>query len=323
MRFERLPVDEALGAIAGHTVAHARGAVKKGASFDAAAIEALRQSGVTHVHAVRLDEGDMGENEAARKLAEAACGEHARVEALATGRANLKAAADGVALVDRASADAFNRIDEGVTLATVAPFARVAKGQRIATVKIIPFAVPGAAVRKALAVCEAAGAPVAVAPFQPRRAGLLLTRVRETKPKLLEKSENVIGERVAALGSELAAVRTVAHEASEIAQGIAGLREAGCDVLLVLGAAAIADRNDVVPEGLVKAGGGITHLGMPVEPGNLLMLGSLGDIPVIGAPSCARSPKENGFDWVLQRLLAGLEVAPGDIMGMGAGGLLL
>ena len=41
------------------------------------------------------------------------------------------------------------------------------------------------------------------------------------------------------------------------------------------------------------------HLGMPVDPGNLLLLGELDGKPVIGAPGCARSPKENGFDWVL------------------------
>lgn len=321
MRFERLPVDEALGAIAGHTVGHGRGTVKKGATFDETAIDALKAAGVSHVYAVRLDTGDVAENEAARQLAEAAGGEHTDLQALATGRANLKAAADGVALIDTGAVDAFNRIHEGITLATVPAFARVAAGQRIATVKIIPFAVSGDAMREALVICEG-NSIVAVAPFRPRKVGLLLTRVSGTKQSVLKKSERVIGERIASLGSTLAAVRTVDHETEEIAGGIEELRAAGCGVLLVLGAAAIADRNDVVPAGLMQAGGGITHLGMPVEPGNLLMLGTLGGIPVIGAPSCARSPKENGFDWVLQRLLAGLDVTPGDIMGTGVGGLL-
>ena len=44
---------------------------------------------------------------------------------------------------------------------------------------------------------------------------------------------------------------------------------------------------------------------------------------MIGAPGCARSPKENGFDWVLMRLLAGLPVSRADITGMGVGGLLM
>ena len=62
---------------------------------------------------------------------------------------------------------------------------------------------------------------------------------------------------------------------------------------------------------------------MPVDPGNLLLLGELGGRPVLGAPGCARSPKENGFDWVLHRLLAGIPVTAADIRRMGTGGLLM
>jgi molybdenum cofactor cytidylyltransferase len=61
---------------------------------------------------------------------------------------------------------------------------------------------------------------------------------------------------------------------------------------------------------------------MPVDPGNLLLMGRLDGVPVLGLPGCARSPKINGFDWVLQRLLAGLPVGPKEIMRMGVGGLL-
>ena len=92
--------------------------------------------------------------------------------------------------------------------------------------------------------------------------------------------------------------------------------------MLVFGASAIVDRGDVIPSAVVKAGGEVLHLGMPVDPGNLMMLGALGDVPVIGVPSCARSPKLNGFDWVLARLMADVPVRPADIMDMGAGGLL-
>jgi len=60
-----------------------------------------------------------------------------------------------------------------------------------------------------------------------------------------------------------------------------------------------------------------------VDPGNLLLVGEVSGRPVLGAPGCARSPKENGFDWVLMRLLAGLPVRRADIAGMGVGGLLM
>src|SRR5260370_15008472 len=61
---------------------------------------------------------------------------------------------------------------------------------------------------------------------------------------------------------------------------------------------------------------------MPVDPGNLLLLGHVGERVVLGLPGCARSPKVNGFDWVLERLVAGLPVGSAEIMRMGSGGLL-
>ena len=95
------------------------------------------------------------------------------------------------------------------------------------------------------------------------------------------------------------------------------------DPVLVFGASAIADREDVIPAAIVAAGGTIEHFGMPVDPGNLLLLGRLGGRTIIGVPSCASSPKLNGLDWVLERCLAGLETTHADIAAMAAGGLLM
>jgi molybdenum cofactor cytidylyltransferase len=79
----------------------------------------------------------------------------------------------------------------------------------------------------------------------------------------------------------------------------------------------------VIPAAIEASGGRITRFGMPVDPGNLLVLGERDGKPIIGLPGCARSPKINGFDWVLQRLCADLPVTRRDIMLMGAGGLLM
>ena len=123
-------------------------------------------------------------------------------------------------------------------------------------------------------------------------------------------------------GSTLDQVERCAHDAQAVAGAIAALSARGLSPILVFGASAIVDRGDVIPQGLMAAGGEVIHLGMPVDPGNLMMLGRLGKGAVIGVPSCARSPKINGFDWVLQRVLANVPVTARDVMRMGAGGLL-
>ncbi len=94
------------------------------------------------------------------------------------------------------------------------------------------------------------------------------------------------------------------------------------EMIIVFGASAVTDPQDVIPAAIGKAGGRVERVGMPVDPGNLLVLGSVGAVPVIGAPGCARSPKENGFDWVLARILAGDTPTSPEIAAMGVGGLL-
>ena len=100
------------------------------------------------------------------------------------------------------------------------------------------------------------------------------------------------------------------------------MKAEGCDLFLIAGASAIVDRHDVVPAGIEQAGGKVIHFGMPVDPGNLLLTAELDGKPVLGLPGCAKSPKYNGFDMVLERLAAGLPVGRAEIVRMGAGGLL-
>jgi molybdenum cofactor cytidylyltransferase len=115
----------------------------------------------------------------------------------------------------------------------------------------------------------------------------------------------------------------VPHDVSHLADALKKLRREGAELLIAFGASAITDKADVIPAAIEAAGGEVKHFGMPVDPGNLLLVGELDGRPVLGAPGCARSPAENGFDWVLNRLLAGLAVKEEDLTGMGVGGLLM
>jgi molybdenum cofactor cytidylyltransferase len=321
MRFGKMPLAEAEGAVLAHSVSFSGGIFKKGRTLSPADIAKLREAEVSAVFAARLEPGDIPEDEAASLIARAIAGENAIVEAPFTGRANLHAAAHGVAVIDAERIRALNRIHESVTLAVVNPFDVVEPRQLVATVKIIPFAVPGEIVEQALAV--AGSEPIVrVAAFKARRVGLVISRLPQTKASLIGKSEESVRERLLALGSQLEETFVTEHTIEEVSAAIGRLHEKGCNPILVFGASAIVDRGDVVPASVTAAGGEVVHLGMPVDPGNLLMFGRLHGTPVIGVPSCARSPKLNGFDWVLERVLAGIHVSGQDIMDMGAGGLL-
>jgi molybdenum cofactor cytidylyltransferase len=323
MKFGLTPVGEAVGTILGHSVHIAGAVLKKGRTLSAADVAKIGAAGIAQIYAARLGPADIGEDEAARRIARAMAGRDVRAAEAATGRVNLYAEAAGILAIDRARLIALNALDEGLTVATLAPDVRVADGTMVATVKIIPFALPEAIVTRAVALLGDGGRLVAVDRFAAHRAALVLTRVPGTKPGVLNKRRRVIEDRVVSAGSSLADVIEVTHQTAAIAEAIRALASKGYDPILVFGASAIVDRGDVIPAAVVEAGGEVLHLGMPVDPGNLLMLGRLGGTDVIGVPSCAASPKLNGFDWVLERRLAGRPVGRADIVAMAPGGLLM
>jgi molybdenum cofactor cytidylyltransferase len=322
MRFGEIPVAEAVGAILAHSLRFGQTALKKGRVLSAEDVAALAAAGVDHIVGARLDPGDLREDEAADRVAAALAGANVTAATAFTGRANLFAEAKGLLVFDRDRLDRLNLVDEAVTLGTLPPFAVVEPRQMVATVKIIPLAVSESAVGRAADFAAQGGELLRVAAFAPRRVALIQTRLPGLKESILDKTRAITEQRLAALGSALEAEERCEHQSADLAPRVAAAVASGAELVLVHGASVIVDRRDVIPDAIERAGGRIEHFGMPVDPGNMLLLGRLGDAVVLGLPGCARSPAVNGFDWVLQRLCAGLAVGKEDIMKMGAGGLL-
>lgn len=322
MQFGTVSTADAQGAILAHGVRAGETRFKKGRALTAVDLAQLIAAGVGALTVARLEMGDVGEDQAATRVAAGCGGVAIRTGAAFTGRVNLYATVDGLAVIASGTANAINAIHESVTLATVAPFSRIAKGQMLATIKIIPFSAPATAIQAAEQILRAQGPVVEVRAFRPMTAALVSTYLPDTKPTLLDKNRSALMERLRTLGSTIGLERRVPHETGALAAAIAEVADAGADPILIFGASAITDRRDVVPAAIERAGGSVDHFGMPVDPGNLLLLGRLGTAVVVGLPSCARSPKQNGFDFVLWRLVAGLPLAAAEITAMGIGGLL-
>jgi molybdenum cofactor cytidylyltransferase len=323
MIFGDLPVEDCAGTILVHTQRFNGEAFKKGRRLGAEDVVRLQAAGFKQLTVVRLEADDVPEDRAAAELAAILVAENLRLDPSFTGRANLYAKADGVFVPDVTQVDRINRVSEDITLATLPPYAPVIAGQMVATVKIIPFAVKRADLERCITAARDARA-LSLSPYRPRRVALIQTQLPGMKASLFDKATAVMNERLAAFGSPPVTDSRVAHDSAALTAAIEVAKDA--DLVLVMGASAIADRHDVIPAAIEAAGGKITRFGMPVDPGNLLVLGELSDRPggkpVIGLPGCARSPKINGFDWVLQRVLADIPVGNTDIAAMGVGGLL-
>lgn len=294
--------------------------LKKGHVLDAKDLMLLEQAGVREVIAARLNPGDVGEDRAAESLAEAIGGAHLRAAKAATGRVNLYATKAGLFRADKLLVDHLNGIDPAMTLSCLADCTPVRADDMVATIKIIPLALAGVSLKAAQESATRSN-PVRILPFRSLRAGLVATELPRLKAAVMDKTSKLLGERLSRYGSQLAEESRVAHSSEAVADAIARMAKT-LDMVIVFGASAVADPEDVIPAAIRMAGGQVERVGMPVDPGNLLVLGSIGAVPVIGAPGCARSPRENGFDWILARVLAGEPPSSLDISRMGVGGLL-
>jgi molybdenum cofactor cytidylyltransferase len=322
MKFGPIPLEEAKGTILAHSQKAGEKMLRKGTVLDDAALALLRGAGRAEVIAARLEPGDVPEDIAADRLAQKLVSPLLAHSRAATGRVNLIAEAPGLLRVDATKIDRLNMMDEALTIGTLPDYAVVAPRDLVATIKIIPFAVPGTILAIAEAIARQVPAALTLHPFRHLKVGLVVTELSGLKEATTEKTISVTEERITQLtGTLLPAIRCP-HDESSVAVALESLMSQGADLLLVVGASAVVDRRDVGPAGIVRAGGEILHFGMPVDPGNLICLGRIGKLPALVLPGCARSPKLNGIDFVLTRLFAGLPVTGAEIMRMGVGGLL-
>ncbi|WP_420409644.1 NTP transferase domain-containing protein [Hoeflea sp.] len=320
MRFGSVGVDEAEGALLAHALSVGTLRLKKGHLLGKSDLMLLEQAGVKTVIAARLDPGDASEDEAAEALAGAFRGANITAANATTGRVNLHAARAGLFRADRLMVDHLNSIDPGITFACLGDRSQVASGDMVATIKIIPLAVSATSLKQARSAI-ATPALARVLAFRPSRACLVATRLPTLKSSVMDKTRDLLRERLGAAGSKLLEEVRVDHETEALASEIRRLARK-CDLVVVFGASAVTDPDDVIPAAIRSAGGKVERVGMPVDPGNLLVFGSCQGVPVVGAPGCARSPKENGFDWIVARILAGETPDSKDIARMGVGGLL-
>jgi molybdenum cofactor cytidylyltransferase len=323
MKFGPVPIEEAVGRILAHNIADAQGnrIFRKGRRLTPEDVARLRAEGYQEVVVAEPEPGDVGEEEAARRIARACEGPRLRPMPAAGGRVNFLADGAGVFLVEPDRLAQLNRLP-GVTLATLTRGSVVRARQIVASLKIIPFALPEAIVAQAEALLQDNSPLMGVYPFQPRRVALILSGHPAVWPRLIADFEAPLRERVDACGGIWLGTQTVRHEEAELARAMEAALRQGADFLILAGETAIMDEEDIAPRAIRRIGGTVEAFGAPVDPGNLLLIAYRGEVPILGAPGCARSRHRNVVDWVIPRLMAGLRLTREEIATMGHGGLL-
>lgn len=322
MFFGSLALNKAENAILAHTLKVGKKTFKKGRKLSSEDLSLLSRENIETLICAKLESGDIFEDDAADRITSRIIGKNLRKGAASTGRTNIYADKKGLVSYDAKAVNRFNSINEAVTLGLVPSFQHVERGQMIGTLKIIPFAISGLVMTEIERFANVHPSLFNLTPYVKKTATLIQTRLTTTKASVIDSTAKVTTERLEMMDAVLTNERRCKHSENELSSELCTAITAKPDIILIAGASAIVDRRDIIPSAIQSVGGEIIHFGMPVDPGNLILIASLKGTPVVGIPGCARSPKLNGFDWVLWRLMAGLEVRGEDIMNMGGGGLL-
>lgn len=322
MKVAKVPLNEAAGHILLHNQAgpDGRKALKKGQRLNLDDIALLRELGREQLFVAILAEDDLDENEAARRLGQVIAAPGLEPTSATTGRVNLIATTAGLFTVNVEALLAFNDIS-GITLATLPTYTVVQPKTMVGTIKIIPYGLP----RADLAAAETLAARtrlVEVKPFVVQQAVLITTGSAEAREKVVEGFTPALRDRLAGYYTALIEGPYVPEDEAEISEALQWALAGGAKMILIAGETSIMDADDITPRAIKAVGGEIVHYGMPVEPGNLMLLAYCGDVPIVGAPGCAKSKSYNVVDMVLPRLATGERLTRRDLIALGHGGLL-
>ncbi|MBI2987915.1 MAG: molybdopterin-binding protein [Deltaproteobacteria bacterium] len=319
-----IPVEEAVGMPLAHDITeivpgkHKGPAFRRGHIVRPEDVSKLLDLGKAHLYIMGLEEGELHEEEAARRLAQAAAGPNIRLTDPVEGRVNLIAEVPGLLKIDGDLLYRFNALGD-LILATLPTDRYVRKGDVLGGTRTIPVVVKEDLVKKAEALCKEKPI-VSVVPLPSRRIHLIVTGSEVFTGRIKDGFEPVVRRKLGEMGSDLEAVKLAPDEPAKIAAHIKDSYQAGAEIILVSGGMSV-DPDDLSPEGIRQSGATVECHGFPVLPGSMFLMAYLKETPILGLSGCVIHDPVTAFDILLPRLLAGERISRSDIVSMGHGGL--
>jgi len=319
-----IPVEKAVGLPLAHDITeivpgkHKGPAFRRGHIIRPEDVSKLLDVGKANIYVMNLEQDELHEEDAARRLAAAAAGANLRLTDPSEGRINLVATISGLLKVDVDLLCSFNSLGD-LMLATLPGDRYVKSGTVVAGTRTIPVVVKEELVQRAEALCQ--GHPiVTIAPMPSRNIHLIVTGSEVFSGRIKDGFGPVVTRKVDEMGSKVESVKLAPDDPEVIAGHIKEAKLAGADMILVSGGMSV-DPDDKSPEAIRRSGAKIESHGFPVLPGSMFVMAYLEDIPVLGLSGCVLHDSFTAFDMLLPRLLAGEKISRADIMAMGHGGL--
>lgn len=325
MRSRYLATEQAVGKVLCHDMTQiVKGAYKgprfkKGHIIQDEDIPVLLSMGKHHIHLMDLDPGELHEEDAGLRLAEAVAGPGTVIKGPSEGKYELIAAGMGLLRVNAKTLLKINRIPQ-IAIATLHDLTPVRKGEKLAGAKVIPLVIEEKYVTRAEALAKHVFPLIEIKPYRKIKVGGVITG-REVCEGLIDDGFGpVLQKKTEAFGLEPPEIAYVTDDRERISKAIQDQLENGCELILVTGGMSV-DPDDVTPASIRMTGAKIIRYGCPVMPGAMFLMAYKGDVPIIGVPGCAMYADTTILDLILPRVLAGEKINSADISRFGHGGL--
>lgn len=270
------------------------------------------------LHVLRLDDGDVHEDVAARRLAGVVAGTGVHFGDPHESMIALRAAHRGLLSVDADRVLDINCVPD-MSVWTLYDAQIVRENQPVAGVKVTPLITREDALREAERAASGDGSPIRVLPFLHRRAGVLVRE--ELIPAAGDRFREAITGKVEWFGSEITEIVHAGNDVESVVEAMHRLIAAGADMVLCAGVTS-TDPLDVTVQALDDLGVRWEKRGVPAHPGSTYWLAYLDEVPVLGMASCGMFSRATVLDLILPRFFAGQHVDARMLAALGHGGLL-
>jgi molybdenum cofactor synthesis domain-containing protein len=321
-------VEEAVGMVLGHDLTKIVPGEFKGAAFKKGYvikeedIIELKRMGKNHINIVALKDGTIHEDEAALRTASALAGEGVTFKGPSEGKMEIKAMYRGIVKINVEALNQMNEIEE-IAVATIHSHSLVEEGQSLAATRIIPLSIIEEKILHIEEIGEACdNGIISVHQLKPMKIGLVITGTEVYEGTIKDSFAPVMKEKIKHYGCSLLDLQYCPDDLSMIEDAIAQMIEKGADIVLACGGMSV-DADDVTPIAIKNVSEEVVSYGVPMIPGNMLMLAYKERVAILGIPGAAIFLKNTSLDILLPRILCGERLTRKDLTAYGHGGLCL
>ncbi|KUO60389.1 MAG: molybdopterin-binding protein [Gracilibacter sp. BRH_c7a] len=284
-------------------------------------VEELLSIGKEHVFVWEENAGEIHEDEAAVRIAQAVMGESMFHDQPQEGKTILRATDRGLFKVNRTLLREVNSI-ENVTIASMPNNFMVEKGDKLAGARIIPLVIKEEKIKQLERICLANGPVFNIRPYKKLRVGVIVTGNEVYKGRIEDKFWPVIEEKLGYYETKILGQIYCPDEMAELQKSISSYQSKGADLIILTGGMSV-DPDDLTPGAIKNSGAEIVTYGAPIQPGNMFMLAYLDDTILMGVPGAAIHSKTTVLDVVLPRVFTGERLTKQNFIDMSEGGLCL